>query len=51
MYFKKLCLLVFLTVFFTPSQGENAETPESENEFSFYTGTFDKIDKVWSKKN
>ena len=51
MYFKKLCLLVFLTVFFTPSQGENAETPESENEFSFYTGTFDKIDKEGDDKS
>ena len=45
MYLKKLSLLLFLTVFFTASQSETSEISEIQNEYEFYTGTFDVIDK------
>ena len=45
MYLNKICLLLFLTLFITPSQSENLETTKTDNEFIFYTGTFDTIDK------
>jgi lipid A 3-O-deacylase len=51
MYLKKLYLPLLLTVFFTPTQSENTKTLEAENEFSFYTGTFDKIDKEGDDKS
>ena len=51
MYLKKLYLLLLLTIFFTPTQSENTENLEAENEFSFYTGTFDTIDKEGDDKS
>ena len=51
MYLKKLYSLLLLTILFTPVQSENTETSEVENEFSFYTGTFDTIDKEGDDKS
>jgi len=38
-------------MFFTPSQSEKIETPEVENEYSFFSGTFDTIDKEGDDKS
>ena len=48
-----VCLKVslFLTLFITPSQSENLETKKTDNEFIFYTGTFDTIDKEGDDKS
>ena len=51
MYLKKLCLILLVTIFFTSSQSEDIETPEVENEYSFYSGTFDTIDKEGDDKS
>ena len=51
MYLKKLCSILLLTMFFTPSQSEKIETPEVENEYSFFSGTFDIIDKEGDDKS
>ena len=51
MYFKKLCLILLLSIFFTPSQSENIENLKVENEYSFYAGTFDTIDKEGDDKS
>jgi lipid A 3-O-deacylase len=51
MYLKKLCSILLLTMFFTPSQSEKIETPEVENEYSFFSGTFDTIDKEGDDKS
>ena len=48
MHLKKLFSILLLTIFFTPSQSENTEV---ENEFSFYSGTFDTIDKEGDDKS
>jgi hypothetical protein len=50
MLLKKLSLLILLTAFFTPSQGETIKVPETENEYNFYVGTFDTIDKEGDDK-
>ena len=51
MYLKKLSLLMFLTVFFTAAQSETQEISETGNEYNFYTGTFDVIDKEGDDKS
>ena len=51
MYLKKLCLILLVTIFFTSSQGEDIEMPKVENEYSFYSGTFDTIDKECDDKS
>ena len=51
MYFKKLCLILLLSIFFTPSQSENIENLKVENEYSFYAGTFDTVDKEGDDKS
>ena len=48
MHLKKLCSILLLTIFFTPSQSENTEV---ENEFTFFSGTFDTIDKEGDDKS
>ena len=48
MYLKKLCSILLLTILFTPSQSENTEV---ENEFTFFSGTFDTIDKEGDDKS
>jgi len=50
MYLKKLSLLLLLTLFFTPSESETQKVSGIENEYSFYLGTFDKIDKEGDDK-
>ena len=45
MYLKKFSLLLLLIMFFTPSQSENLKNSELKNEYSFFVGTFDTIDK------
>tara|TARA_B110000263_G_C15066731_1_gene400016 strand:+ start:88 stop:606 length:519 start_codon:yes stop_codon:yes gene_type:complete len=50
MYLKKLSLLLLLTVFITPSQSETSKILESENEYSFFVGTFDTIDEEGDDK-
>ena len=50
MYLKKFYLLLILTLFFTPSQSEILKTMEDHNDYSFFTGTFDKIDKEGDDK-
>jgi lipid A 3-O-deacylase len=50
MYLKKLSLLLLLTLFFTPSESETQKVSGIENEYSFYIGTFDKIDKEGDDK-
>ena len=50
MYLKKFYLLLILTLFFTPSQSEILKTMEDYNDYSFFTGTFDKIDKEGDDK-
>jgi lipid A 3-O-deacylase len=50
MYLKKLSLLLLLTLFFTPSQSETQKISGLENEYNFYVGTFDVIDKEGDDK-
>ena len=50
MNLKKLSLLVFLTVFFTPLQSETQKISGIEHEYNFYVGTFDVIDKEGDDK-
>jgi|TARA_B110001450_G_scaffold233206_1_gene236335 hypothetical protein len=45
MYLKKFSLILLLTFFFTPSQSETSKILKATNEYSFYAGTFDLIDK------
>ena len=42
MSLKQFSLILLLTVFITPSQ---SETTKTENEYNFFVGTFDTIDK------
>ena len=49
MYLKNFCFLLLLTIFFTPAQSETIKISQ-ENEYSFYTGTFDLIDKEGDDK-
>ena len=42
-------MLFLLTAFFVPAQSETSKAPE-EHEYSFYTGTFDIIDKEGDDK-
>ena len=51
MCLKKLSLLIFVTIFFTPSQSETQKISGIENEYNFYVGTFDLIDKEGDDKN
>tara|TARA_B110000211_G_scaffold203199_1_gene235847 strand:+ start:59 stop:577 length:519 start_codon:yes stop_codon:yes gene_type:complete len=51
MYLKKLSLLLFMTVFFTAAQSEDKKILEIEHEYSFYSGTFDVIDKEGDDKS
>ena len=51
MYLKKLILLLFLTVFFTQSHGENKKISGTENAYNFYVGTWDTIDKEGDDKS
>ena len=37
-------------MFFTTSQGETQKISETEHEYNFYVGTFDKIDKEGDDK-
>ena len=50
MYLKKLSLLLVLTVFLTPSYSETLKNLETMNEYNFFTGTFDTIDKEGDDK-
>jgi len=50
MHFKKLSLFFVLTLLFTPSQSEVKKISEVENEYNFYVGTFDIIDKEGDDK-
>tara|TARA_B100000780_G_C20912575_1_gene363361 strand:- start:81 stop:605 length:525 start_codon:yes stop_codon:yes gene_type:complete len=50
MYLKKLSFILLLTMFFTTSQGETQKILETEHEYNFYVGTFDKIDKEGDDK-
>ena len=50
MYFKKLSLFFVLTLLFTPSQSKKKKISEVENEYNFYVGTFDVIDKEGDDK-
>ena len=49
MNLKIFYLLLLLTAFFVPAQSETSKAPE-EHEYSFYTGTFDIIDKEGDDK-
>tara|TARA_B100000768_G_scaffold166251_1_gene169430 strand:+ start:127 stop:645 length:519 start_codon:yes stop_codon:yes gene_type:complete len=51
MYLKKLSLLLFLTVFFTATQSETKKISGIDNEYNFYAGTFDVIDKEGDDKS
>ena len=51
MYLKKLSLLLFLTTFLTTAHSETQTISESDNEYNFYTGTFDVIDKEGDDKS
>ena len=51
MYLKKFSLLLLLTLFFTPLQSEDQKISGIENEYSFFVGTFDTIDKEGDDKN
>jgi|TARA_B110000914_G_scaffold217867_1_gene224481 lipid A 3-O-deacylase len=51
MHLKKLTLLMFLSVFLTAALSETQKTSEKENEYNFYTGTFDVIDKEGDDKS
>jgi lipid A 3-O-deacylase len=50
MYLKKISLLLLLTLFLTPSQSESPKISEIENEYNFFVGTFDTIDKEGDDK-
>ena len=50
MHLKKLSLLLILTLFFTSSQSETQKISGTENEYSFFSGTFDEIDKEGDDK-
>jgi len=50
MYLKKLSIILLLITFFTPSQSEDSKTSKVSNEYSFFTGTFDIIDKEGDDK-
>ena len=50
MHLKKPILLLFLALFFTPSQSETQKISGLENEYNFYLGTFDMIDKEGDDK-
>jgi len=50
MNLKKFTLLLLLTTFITPSYGENPKILQAENEYSFFSGTFDIIDKEGDDK-
>ena len=51
MSLKKISLLLLLTTFFTASQSETPETLKLINdEYNFFVGTFDKIDKEGDDK-
>jgi len=50
MYLKKLSLLLLIIVFFTPSYSENPKVPKTGNEYNFFVGTFDTIDKEGDDK-
>jgi len=50
MYLKKLSLSLLLILFLTPSQSENPKIVGVENEYNFYAGTFDVIDKEGDDK-
>ena len=49
MYLKNFYLLLLLIAFFTPAQSETSKISK-EHEYSFYTGTFDIIDKEGDDK-
>jgi len=51
MNLKKLSLVFFLTIFFTPSQSETQKISGIENEYNFYVGIFDTIDKEGDDKS
>jgi len=51
MYLKKLSLLLLLTVFFTIAHSKDKKISEIEHDYSFYTGTFDVIDKEGDDKS
>jgi lipid A 3-O-deacylase len=51
MYLKKLILSLFLTVFLTAAQSESQKISGIENEYNFYVGTFDVIDKEGDDKS
>ena len=51
MHLKKLTLLMFLSVFLTAALSETQKTSEKKNEYNFYTGTFDVIDKEGDDKS
>mgnify|MGYP001328055455 CR=1 FL=1 len=42
---KKFILLLFLIAFFTPVLSETSVVPSKENNYNFFVGTFDIIDK------
>jgi lipid A 3-O-deacylase len=51
MKLNKISLLLLLTIFFTPVQSETSEILEPENnEYNFFVGTFDTIDKEGDDK-
>ena len=51
MSLKKISLLIFFTAFCTTTFSENKKIDESNNEYSFYAGTFDTIDKEGDDKS
>ena len=51
MNLKKLGLVLFLTIFFTPSQSETQKISGIENKYNFYVGIFDTIDKEGDDKS
>ena len=51
MYSKKIILLLSLALFFSPSHSENKKSLEGNNEYNFYVGTFDTIDKEGDDKS
>jgi lipid A 3-O-deacylase len=50
MNLKKLSLVLLLTLPFTPSQSEAPKISGLENEYNFYVGTFDVVDKEGDDK-
>ena len=51
MYLKKISLLLSLTVFLTAAHSETLKISEAEDEYNFFTGTFDTIDKEGDDKS